>query len=475
MFELDSQKNYHLLVQTLLAGNVTAYLGAGLSRPDQPSWKDLHDAAQAAAGLTPAWPFIPEDAPIDFSIFRRKLDDSFIPVIRDQFGPLTPQNLDTYRLIDELQGISRVISTNIDEYLAALSEQSPIASGPNVGPAVYPEFRDRNARYVYLHGRASTARAPSDLVLDQRSYDEAYLPRNSRVKSLLVWELSGPALFIGCSMRDPDLVIVLRELNAPDDGEPRHPPQPYIILPADPTDAAIKHMAADISHNADFVSGPYLEEALRGEHGDDVRAQARDAMKATTEVITARFLERWNARVVWYEWDRQHRHFRDLLQQLRDNVGSVRIVPLFIEQVETLRRLGRLEYPTESDRQQVEGLVASDQRLLGHFWAAAMSPAWFDLLMPTGLVTTVYPDIHYPDGTMSPGAWPAAPFIERVAAEKPDVVRVVVMAMQDTANIRVHWILSGLIKYLSGEQLEEALGVVIRWDGGTDANVDTGA
>lgn len=143
MFEPDSQENYHLLVQTLLAGKVTAYLGAGLSRPDQPGWKDLHDAAQEAAGLTPAWPFTPEDAAIDFNIFQRTIGDSFVTGIRDQFKPLAPQNLDTYRLIDELQGISRVTSTNIDEYLGTLAEQSRIASDLNAGPAVYPGFGDK--------------------------------------------------------------------------------------------------------------------------------------------------------------------------------------------------------------------------------------------------------------------------------------------------------------------------------------------
>ena len=178
--------------------------------------------------------------------------------------------------------------------------------------------------------------------------------------------------------------------------------------------------------------------------------------------------------MIWYEWNLEHSQLHQLLQQLRDDVGGVRDVPLFSEQVDTLRELGRLEYPTDDDKRRVEDLVKSDRRLLEHFWATASSPYWFDLLIATGLVTEVFPDVQYPDGTMSPGKWPAASFIDRIAADRPDMVHRIILAMQNTTNFRVHWILSGLAKTLRGEQLEEVLAVLIHWDGGTNGDIGTG-
>jgi hypothetical protein len=90
----------------------------------------------------------------------------------------------------------------------------------------FPDGRAVQRCLIHLHGRWNR---PSGIVLTERDYRERYVRSDETQKQLFAVFAMQPALFVGFSLRDLDVMAVFREVNAVHGGA-RH----YAVLPADP-------------------------------------------------------------------------------------------------------------------------------------------------------------------------------------------------------------------------------------------------
>ena len=178
-FDEASEEVYRELVAEMSeVPDFAAVIGAGLSVPAYPTWKTLHAGLQAETGSPRPWR--PEEAPSDFMTFREKLGEKrFLELLKDQFGRGITVRQEPYSILDEIDGLAWLITLNFDEHLLSLAarDDSPVA--------VHPDFRPNYARYIYLHGRAYTARSTADLVLCESEYAKAYDRQDGPVVGML--------------------------------------------------------------------------------------------------------------------------------------------------------------------------------------------------------------------------------------------------------------------------------------------------
>jgi len=423
-YNAESEKNFQELVNAVREGYVTAFLGAGLSAGTHPTWPALHALMEERAGSTPKRPYDPDKAPGDFQDFRAALGPaSFLAIMKEVFsGPIAEPPV-LYRIVDEISGIRSLVTTNYDENLTSLAR----ANSREFDLSTYPEPRAQS-RYVYLHGRASTARQASDLVVCEDDYMRAYRA-GGPVGRILDGLFVGSSVFIGSSLEDADLANVLMNVNAyqrirRDDASVRA----FAILPAKP--------------HPGTGSLPLFE---------------------ATALETRHLDRRYGVKPIWYIWDDDYAQLRVVLRRLQRETQPRLIEPTFLERAEQLEELGRREHPSPKEQQHVLELIRAVPEYARHFFSHATSPEWFDVLLDTGVLTAVVEPRADSQGRVRIVPWAAAEYVRRIAKTRPEAIVITLQRLAGTENWHVRSVLAELAASLPSDHLQNALPILCQW------------
>lgn len=418
-FDEQSERNFEDLVAALRERDDAAvFIGAGLSANRMPSWSELHSGLQEDDRLQPPRQFSALLAPEDFQHFRSELgDDDYLNRVKTLLGQKQPGYPEAYRILDETPGFRCLITTNLDEFLAMRATEH---QGDN-GLVVYPERQPLGARFVYMHGRAFTANTADDLVLCEPTYAMAY--RDGGFADLrLTWNLQRDMLFVGCSLEDPDLRKILKTLSRKRlVGEKEVGRRPFAILDVGP-----------------------------GTSPEDVN------------VATTRY-ESNDVRPIWYKHDGDYAELSTVLRKLQRAAQPLGMEDVYLEQTREIDSLSSKVSPDGTDTTRLLRLLDDNPALTNQFLRSASSPAWYDMLLENGVLTAVLEPTPDDEGRIQLRSWAAAPYVARIAPERPEAVAVLTSLLRTTMNWHVQGVLSGLATWLSDEQLHEALPVLQEW------------
>ena len=244
-----------------------------------------------------------------------------------------------------------------------------------------------------------------------------------------------PGVFIGSSLKDPDLLVLLRQRTRLS-GDPRSDSLPplFAVVPVKPA----------------------------GEGGEDFTASA--------EVMTRRLL-RLGVRAICYASDQTHTQLRAVLLELRHEAKRRPVEALFLERTRQLNRLGAIPVPTPDDVERVRDLIRGVPELARHFFEiSATTPAWYDALKKSVIVPGVVEPWDLGDGERRIGLWAAAPYIRRIARDRPEVVEELIGRLGDTTNWDAQSVLGRLAADLPDDRLRGALPIVARWMDGPNGS-----
>ena len=354
-----------------------------------------------------------------FADFRHELgDEDYLKILKTVFGEEQHECPVLYRVLDETPRIRRLVTTNFDEFLATCAEDNDW----DRTLATYPRFRPVDARFVYLHGRASTATTADDLVLCENAYSRAYLHPYAPAALQLSRNLTGDMLFIGCSLDDPDLRRILKDLRRLRDvGGKDVGPKPFAILGVD-----------------------------TGKAPPDMR-------------IATGYLRFYGVRPIWYRHSGDYAELSTLLYQLRHEVQRPDMYDVYLEQTKEIDLLCSIDHPDEERKERLLELLRDTPVLRNHFLRNAFSPAWYEVLRDSGMLTDVSEPTVGDEGRILLTSWGGAPYVRRIAQARPDAVAELISHLQRTKNWQVHGVLSELASSLSDQQLSEALPVLQAW------------
>lgn len=420
----ESRSNFDCLVEYLKSSAVTAIVGAGLSVPMKPTWKVLYEEMQHEAGTTPLRSFDGDLAPLDLADFRDAMgSERYLAVLRRRFGGVVSAYPDLYARLDETKGFHQIATTNYDEFLAAVA----VSHSKTPDLAIYPELGNTDARYVYLHGRADTADSPTDLVVCEDDYARAYgTPGQSR--QMLRALLNNTAVFIGSSLEDLDLRVVLRErarltivASAPATGTL------FAVLPAPRTTPdQPDHLAA-------------------------------------LEIDTRRF-QRFDVHPIYYPRDENHTQLRSLLLELRRLAGQRPREALFLERAAQLDQLAPVESPTSEQVDEVVKLLRAVPELSHHFFSREdLATGWYEALRDSIIIPSATPPWDVRGGARQIALWPAASFMRGLAYDRPEAITELVDQLQETENWHVRAVLGRAVAGLPTAELRKALPTLGKW------------
>lgn len=236
--ELKEDDEFQRLTDAVKTGNVTAFVGAGLSRPDCPTWAGLveeiakdtgrGDYIERAKGDANEWLGLLDDIRKD----RQSSIDGRIRALAD----VQLRDDSNYRHLAASK-IQRFITTNYDHLL----EHALIDGGGKItvhdGP-LQPLRFDRVGNLAYLHGKAQKS-GPLRIVLSGSDYKEAYVSPGFAKVFLQAHAIEKNLVFIGFSFQDLAIREILRVCDealrgAVDSGlgEADELPRWWILLPS---------------------------------------------------------------------------------------------------------------------------------------------------------------------------------------------------------------------------------------------------
>ena len=186
-----------------------AFFGAGASAPaGLPTWGKFHRSFLEHFGAQPSsdGPQATRAVLTDIDYHTDRHPARVLAFIKATFASPIPQIPPVVRFAVATRSLRFFYTTNFDEVLFEA------AAGDNV--ATYPDYVPMDARFVYLHGRASSANSVhGELVLGSSGYDLAY---NATVGGWARTQLYVLApytvIFIGFSMADRSVARSLEEI-----------------------------------------------------------------------------------------------------------------------------------------------------------------------------------------------------------------------------------------------------------------------
>ncbi len=173
-----------------------AFFGAGASVPAGfPTWEDFHKKFLAHFGAQPGSDSY-QAMLIDVDYHTNRCPAKALAFVKDTFAVPISHIPPVVRLARATRSFRYFYTTNFDEVLFE------VAAGEKV--SVYPDYIPMDARFVYLHGRASTAQSiHEELTLGLTGYRKAY---DDSVGAFARRKLSilapYPVIFVGFSMND---------------------------------------------------------------------------------------------------------------------------------------------------------------------------------------------------------------------------------------------------------------------------------
>ena len=223
----ESQANhdaYRNLARVIQSERPLALVGAGCSVPaGYPTWDGLLSLLEKRLPpLTPKYlGFLRKETD---TLWRAEEYRNYIAeaeyrqFLSDTFAPKPEANIDTARALVRLN-FGHVLTTNYDPVLehAFAREGKPMpetlnwADDDDVRKLICSVHSPSPQMLMYLHGKYDR---PRSIVLTERDYTERYVRNDDTVRKLFAVFATQRVVFIGFSLEDPDLMTLLREVNA---------------------------------------------------------------------------------------------------------------------------------------------------------------------------------------------------------------------------------------------------------------------
>ena len=398
----QSELRFRELMQKLTESQGVAFFGAGTSMPAGfPAWTTFHKEFLAQFGAVPG-PILTAPAMlIDFDYHIYRDHEKALGIVKDRFAAPISQIPPVVTVALTARSLRYFFTTNFDEVLFEA------ATGERV--AVYPDFKLMDARFVYLHGRASTAESiHKDLVLGKTGYDLAYSnliggPASDRLSSLARL----PVIFIGFSMADPAVMN------------------------------SLYNIATAAKFRSSILSGGVVEEEI-------VPLNFYVALKAPVSTDGRRTLEKgkfedqlkvYSVKVIWYQdggTSDPHRSLLEVIQQIERESRGLTVSernPEFVERLLDAEELASVASPTNRQAERAKALLESHPRVAAEFFNRVDGLGWFHTLRDAGSLEPK-PFVRTRSGGLRAPYWQAATFLQRMAAVEPSEVKDFLLTVQ---------------------------------------------
>lgn len=189
------------------------FLGAGLSRPDYPSWDLLVTELYKQCGLNP--PSEPIEHLQALEHIRTEAINDYIDYLANTFNRVPHRPKENYTNLLLLR-LGSYITTNFDLSLSVAARRVYAkASAPYVYPQPFQLYQAQKSSCFYIHGTTEDIRAETidDIVLHQSAYTRAYSDRSAPLADFLCNIFNERnVLFVGYSLKDPPIRYFLETL-----------------------------------------------------------------------------------------------------------------------------------------------------------------------------------------------------------------------------------------------------------------------
>ena len=374
-----------------------AFFGAGSSVPaGLPTWREFHRQflQHFDAGPNSGASQSSKTVLTDFEYHTNQHHGKALAFVERTFGTPIPRIPPLVQLTVATRSFRYFYTTNFDEVLFEAARGKAVA--------VYPDYMPMDANFVYLHGRASTAKCiHNELVLGSTGYDRAYVESQGNLagtKFAPLWTY--PVVFLGFSMDDRYVAWSLekvygavrkRTVNSVDgqEAEVVVPLSWYILSKAPP----------------------------RTEPG-------RREWKRSKE----RQLRAFGVQVIWYQdggHGAQYRGVLEAMQDLRRETRGLTVAetnPGFQERLIEAEDLASAASPTSSQVRRAKAILQEHPRIAAAYLERVNGLAWFRSLRDEGALAPK-PKFKSANGELYAPYWDAVGFLERVAAEAPSEVK----------------------------------------------------
>ena len=294
-------------------------------------------------------------------------------------------------------------TTNIDELLFQSAYGEQVAS--------YPDYMPMDARFVYLHGRASTAEVIHEhLVLGSRGYESAYNEsKGGLTRSKLRHLARYPVLFFGFSMTDLDVIWSLKEI--------AHAARVQQVTSAD----------GQASETVAQLKWYSLEKA------PDQNEPGRDEWKRNRTTL----LQQYGVKVIWYQHGGSPDPYRaalEIVQQIQRQSRELTVATQDLEFVERLvdaEELASLTSPTPNQVRRALAIVDGHPRVALTFWNLVDGLQWFRRLRDAGALDPE-PSFVAANGNRHASYWAASGLLRRMATVvAPEVAQYLLSVQTD--------------------------------------------
>jgi hypothetical protein len=327
------------LAALVQAHKVVPFIGAGISKAaDFPLWDELVRTMEAAAFETVEESIDrPDNAQQRFAgdplsscdRYRRVMgEDRYSEILHEVFG-LTETRRAKVEHSPHFQSLAELrfehwLTTNYDlslEYALTLRGMKPVACDwsdrDSVNQFLLKAPRSQGPLCIHVHGHMDDA---ASVILTEEDYQNRYWRSDEdRIKLILAFT-SNTVLFVGCSLKDEDLLSILREVKAKLGlTDPRHyallaqPADKWDVARLDPERLKVKFGITPIfyetdPHHAGLVEAlkylshpqrrvtppkPQQQDLLDPEKGRWGWLAERDGFKLSAEVRESRFSHDW--------------------------------------------------------------------------------------------------------------------------------------------------------------------------------------
>ncbi len=396
----ESERRFRELIVNLSQSNNggVAFFGAGASVPASlPTWTAFHKEFLAHFGAQPSSDGAQSSqamlTDIDYHTDRDPV--KALNFVKETFAVRVSQIPPVVRLAIATRSLRYFYTTNLDEVLFEAAAGEKISA--------YPHYDPKEARFVYLHGRASTAcSVHKTLVLGSQGYAMAYNEAlggfaRDKLRSSF-WP--GPVIFIGTSMADQSVAWSLEEITRA---------------------ARYRSVNPVYGEGMEVVSTLNWYILLKA----PVRnALARDEDKRSRE----RYLRGLGLRVVWYQDGGNsdpHRGLPEVIQRIQRETRGLTVAetdPGFLENLLEAEELASLTSPTKTDVRRAKSILGGHHKIAAAFIDRVAGLQWFRGLRDAGALKPK-PRFVSANGELQAPYWGPVCFLERVAAEAPSEVK----------------------------------------------------
>jgi len=203
----------HELAENLEKGRVVLFVGSGMSQPQLPGWRGLLEQMVQQAELNGIYIdshrkleigelIAKDELLVAAGKVKQALGKDFHSILKRVFTSANPTPTAAHKLLPRLP-LKAVVTTNYDKLLEGVYPGSTHTSIHPKIPSLKEDF------FLWkLHGDIDDA---DSIVLDETDYDA--LSVDSRIVTVLNGLFQhATVLFVGYGLKDPDLLLVLKEL-----------------------------------------------------------------------------------------------------------------------------------------------------------------------------------------------------------------------------------------------------------------------